>query len=96
MSERLDLQNRIAELESDIAEGQGEIEDIAEALNASRLRGLGPLLTIEVEDQLNVLCGVLQQIKASDRHVGVTWNGESHCIKLTYGNEVEARLEGGG
>ena len=47
---------------------------------------------IPQEDQLNVLCDILRQIKATDRHVLVIFNGEMHNIKMTYGNKPNAEL----
>jgi len=42
---------------------------------------------IPPEDQLNVLCDILRQIKTTDRHVSVTFDGTMHNVKMTYGNQ---------
>ena len=42
---------------------------------------------IPPEDQLNVLCDILRQIKATDRHVAVAFDGTMHNVKMTWGNQ---------
>lgn len=50
---------------------------------------------IPLEDQLNVLCDILRQIKATDRHVSVAFDGMMHNVKMTYGNQPNNGSSGG-
>ena len=53
-------------------------------LFASRLGQNLPV--IPLEDQLNILCDILRQIKATDRNVTVSFDGDNHIVKMIYGN----------
>ena len=41
---------------------------------------------IPQEEQLIVLLDVLRQIKLTDRHVIVTWDGKQHNVTMHFGN----------